>query len=193
MKNFLQNPKVELFATFFKIGLFTFGGGFAMLSLIDHECVAKKGWLTPEEMLDMTAISESTPGPIAINCATFVGYKEQGVSGAAWATFGVVLPSFITLYIISKLFENFAKIKIVNHALLGIRIGVAILIIQTAVKMLASLLDTVPSKPLCLAFFATTLAVILAMNLFGFHLSSIYLIAISAFLGYLVYGRREQK
>ena len=193
MKNFLHSSKMELFATFFKIGLFTFGGGFAMLSLIDHECVTKKGWLTPEEMLDMTAISESTPGPIAINCATFVGYKEQGVSGAAWATFGVVLPSFITLYIISKLFVNFAKITIVNHALLGIRIGVAILIIQTAIKMLASLLDTVPSKPLCLAFFATTLSVILAMNLLGFHLSSIYLIAISAFLGYLVYGRREQK
>ena len=89
---------LELFLTFFKIGLFTFGGGYAMISIIEDNCVERKKWITHEEMMDVTVIAESTPGPIAINCATFVGYRQAGILGAAIATVGMVTPSFFILY-----------------------------------------------------------------------------------------------
>ena len=95
-----MNKLVELFVTFFKIGLFTFGGGYAMISIIEDNCVEQKEWITHDEMMNVTVIAESTPGPIAINCATFVGYKVAGMMGAVFATFGVVLPSFVIILII---------------------------------------------------------------------------------------------
>ena len=91
----------ELFLTFAKIGMFTFGGGYAMISLIDHECVERKHWLTSDELMDMTVIAESTPGPIAINCATYTGYKKAGILGAVTATLGMVIPSFVIILLIS--------------------------------------------------------------------------------------------
>ena len=87
-----------LFLTFFKIGLFTFGGGYAMISIIEDTCVRKKKWITDEEMINMTVIAESTPGPIAINCSTYIGYKQKGLLGAVAATLGVILPSFIIIF-----------------------------------------------------------------------------------------------
>ena len=93
-----MNIVIELFLTFLKIGLFTFGGGYAMISIIENNCVEKKKWITHDEMMDITVIAESTPGPIAINCATFVGYKIAGILGAIAATFGVVAPSFVIIF-----------------------------------------------------------------------------------------------
>ena len=97
----------KLFYTFAKIGLFTFGGGYGMIAIVQDECVEKKKWITHEELATVVAIAESTPGPIAINCATYTGYMQAGVPGALCATIGVTLPSFLIIYLISLFFENF--------------------------------------------------------------------------------------
>ncbi len=186
-------PNAELFLTFAKIGLFTFGGGFAMLSLIDYECVTRKSWLTPSEMLDLVAVSESTPGPIAINSATYVGYKKNGIIGAIWATFGVVLPSFVILFMISKFFVHFMQYKIVAKAFAGVRIGVAILIIQAAVKMLQTMLQEAPNKLICTAFTTVFFAILFTLNLLQINFSTIYLITIAGLLGYAIYGIQGKK
>lgn len=126
----------ELFLTFAKIGMFTFGGGYAMISLIDHECVERKHWLTSDELMDMTVIAESTPGPVAINCATYTGYKKAGILGAVTATLGMVMPSFVIILLISYFMENLLQVTVIAHAFQGIRIAVSLLIIQTAIKMI---------------------------------------------------------
>ena len=124
----------DLFLTFAKIGLFTFGGGYAMIPLIRNACVEKKRWITHDEMMNVTVIAESTPGPIAINCATFVGYRQKGVAGAAAATAGIVLPSFCIIFLISMFLDHFLEITWIAHAFMGIRAAVGILIVDAAVK-----------------------------------------------------------
>ena len=119
-----------LFLTFLKIGAFTFGGGYAMIPLIQKEIVENKKWLTDDDILEIIAISESTPGPIAINSATFVGYKVCGFWGAALATFGVVLPSFVIIFTISLVLREFQHIRAVQYAFNGIRAGVLALIFK---------------------------------------------------------------
>ena len=119
-----------LFCTFFKIGAFTFGGGYAMIPLIQKEAVEKKGWVTDDDILEIIAIAESTPGPIAINSATFVGYRTCGFWGAACATFGVVLPSFVIILLISYILREFQQIKAVQYAFNGIRAGVVALLFK---------------------------------------------------------------
>ncbi len=132
---------LKLFLTFFEIGLFTFGGGYAMISLIREKALAL-GWLTEEELLNMIAVSESTPGPIAVNMATFVGSTQGGILGSLVATLGVVLPSFIIILLISALIRNFLKYKGVQAFLGGVRPCVVALILATAVTMaLSTLLD----------------------------------------------------
>ena len=126
---------LDLFITFFKIGAFTFGGGYAMIPLIQHETVEKKHWLTDEEILEIVAIAESTPGPIAINSATFVGYKVAGVFGSVAATLGVVLPSFIVISILSFIISAFKENKYVRYAFFGIRAGVLALILKALISM----------------------------------------------------------
>ena len=121
---------LTLFLTFFKIGAFTFGGGYAMIPLIQREIVEKHGWMTDEDILDIFAIAESTPGPIAINSATFVGWRVAGFFGAALATFGVVLPSFVVILLISFLFNEFADLAVVKYAFMGIRAGVLALLVK---------------------------------------------------------------
>ena len=125
----------KLFCIFFKIGAFTFGGGYAMIPLISREVVEKKGWITDEEILDIIAIAESTPGPIAINSATFVGYKVAGFWGAAAATFGVVLPSFVVISLISFVLGQFQQLQTVKYAFFGIRAGVLALLIKALWSM----------------------------------------------------------
>ena len=127
---------LDLFLTFAKIGLFTFGGGYAMIALIENACVEKKSWITHDEMMDVTVIAESTPGPIAINCATYVGYKQKGFAGAVVATLGMVLPSFIIIFLISMFLDNFLDIVWIAHAFMGIKIAVGILILDAALKMI---------------------------------------------------------
>ncbi len=125
----------ELFSTFFKIGAFTFGGGYAMLSLIQREVVENKKWASDEEVLDYYAVAQCTPGVIAVNTATFVGYKKKGVLGAIAATFGVVFPSLIIISVIAAVLQNFMQYTIVGHILAGIRVAVAVLIINAVVTM----------------------------------------------------------
>ena len=120
----------SLFCTFFKIGAFTFGGGYAMIPLIQKEAVENKGWVTDDDILEIIAIAESTPGPIAINSATFVGYRTAGVLGAACATFGVVVPSFVIILAISYVLEQFQELKAVQYAFNGIRAGVLALLFK---------------------------------------------------------------
>lgn len=132
---------LKLFLTFFEIGIFTFGGGYAMISLIREKTLAL-GWLTEEELLNMIAVSESTPGPIAVNMATFVGSSQGGILGSLMATLGVVLPSFVIILLISALIRNFLKYKGVQAFLGGVRPCVVALILATAVTMaLSTLLD----------------------------------------------------
>ncbi len=139
----LENEKTEsrlkknisLFTTFFKIGAFTFGGGYAMIPLIQKETVENKKWITEDDILEIVAIAESTPGPIAINAATFVGYKVGGFFGALFSTLGVVLPSFLIISIISFVLKKFESVKIIKYAFFGIRSGVLALIVKALWSM----------------------------------------------------------
>ena len=121
---------LQLFLTFFKIGAFTFGGGYAMIPLIQKEVVEEKKWITDDDILEIIAIAESTPGPIAINSATFVGYRVCGFWGSFFSTLGVVLPSFVIILIISFVLNEFQNIKAVQYAFNGIRAGVLALLIK---------------------------------------------------------------
>lgn len=175
---------LKLFATFFKIGAFTFGGGYAMISIIENECVSEKKWLTHDEMMDITVVAESTPGPLAINTATFVGYKVGGVLGSAAATCGVVLPSLIIIGIIALFLENFLEIKWVASAFKGIKAAVAFLIFGAGWKMFKKMKKTA----LPIVLFSLALILMLCKNFDLFPVSSILLIVLSAVVGLAVYG-----
>lgn len=175
---------LEMFLTMFKIGLFTFGGGYAMLALIENELVEKKKWIEKEEFLDMVAIAESTPGPIAINSATYIGYKRAGVLGSAAATLGVVLPSFIIIFTISLFLDEFLKFKLVACAFRGIQAGVVYLILSAGIKMLKGLKKT----PMSVAILLTVLILMVAFSVFAINFSSIFFIILSAAVGLVVWG-----
>ena len=130
-----MNKKLSLFLTFFKIGAFTFGGGYAMIPIIQNEIVENKKWISDDDMLEIIAISESTPGPLAINSATFVGYKVAGFWGAVLATAGVVIPSFVIILLISGILNAFKDNRFVKSAFLGIRLGVLALLLKTLISM----------------------------------------------------------
>ena len=165
-----------MFLTFAKIGLFTFGGGYAMLSLIEDSCVEKKRWITHDEMMNVTVIAESTPGPIAINCATYVGYKQKGFSGAAAATFGIVLPSFCIIFLLSMFFDSFLEIPAVAHAFMGIKAAVGILILDAAVKMIGKM----RRKPVPVIIMICSFLIMLAADIFAVRISSVTLMLTSA-------------
>lgn len=169
----------ELFITFFKLGLFTFGGGYAMISLIQSECVDKKKWLTEEELLDIVAIAESTPGPIAINSATYIGHKIGGVLGSIMAVLGVVLPSFAIIYIISLFFDAFIQIEIIAKAFRGIQCAIGVIILTAGIKMLNKL----PKSTLSIIIFSLTLIITIVLDLIAVNLSSIILILIAGVIG----------
>lgn len=126
---------LKLFITFFKIGAFTFGGGYAMIPIIQHEVVEKNHWVTDDDILEIIAISESTPGPIAINSATFIGYRICGFWGSFFSTLGVVLPSFVIILLISFVLNEFQELKAVQYAFNGIRAGVLALLVKALVGM----------------------------------------------------------
>ena len=127
---------LDLFLTFAKIGLFTFGGGYAMIAMIENTCVERKKWISHDEMMNVTVIAESTPGPIAINCATFTGYKKAGFPGAVAATLGIIVPSFVIVYLISMFLDHFLEVAIIANAFKGIKIAVGILILDAAITMI---------------------------------------------------------
>ena len=166
---------LELFLTFAKIGLFTFGGGYAMISIIEDICVTKKNWITHEEMMNMTVIAESTPGPIAINCATFVGHKQGGIPGSVAATVGIVLPSFVIIYLISGVLDHFLEITLIANAFKGIKIGVGVLIFRVALTMLQKM----AKKPLPRILAGCACAFVLLGNLLAVKISSIALMLLA--------------
>ena len=185
-----QNILWELFSTLFKIGLFTFGGGYAMIAFFESEFVEKKKWLDKDEFLNMVAIAESTPGPIAINSATYVGYKKAGIVGSACATFGVVLPSFIIIYIISLFLDAFLSLELVGYAFRGIQAGVVYLILSAGVKMLKGM----DRNPLSVIIMCTVLALMIAFSVLAVSFSAIYFILIAGLVGLVAYyliGKRK--
>lgn len=187
----------ELFFTFAKIGTFTFGGGYAMISLIDHECVEKKQWITSDELMDITVIAESTPGPIAINCATYTGYRKAGVAGAVMATLGMILPSFFIILVISMCMDNLLQYPVVVNAFRGIRVAVGFLIIRAAVKMICKMLKKssadIPDRIRSVSVAAVSFGITLALDLQGIRFSTIYLIVTAGLFGYFLYFRPERK
>ena len=184
-----QNILWELFSTLFKIGLFTFGGGYAMIAFFESEFVEKKKWLDKDEFLNMVAIAESTPGPIAINSATYVGYKKAGVIGSACATLGVVLPSFIIIYIISLFLDAFLSFELVGYAFRGIQAGVVYLILSAGIKMLKGM----DRNPLSVIIMCSVLVLMVAFSVLAVSFSAIYFILIAGVIGLAAYliGKRK--
>lgn len=182
-----QTRTRALFATFFKIGAFTFGGGYAMVALLEHEFVEEKQWVTREEFLDMVAIAESTPGPMAVNSATYIGYKLEGVPGAAASTLAVCLPSFAVIYAISLFFDQFLQLSVVSSAFRGIQVCVVYLVLSAGLKMLKNLKKNAFSR-------AVLAAVLLAMvncSVLAVSFSSIFYILLSGAAGLAVYGVQQ--
>jgi len=177
----------ELFYIFAKIGLFTFGGGYAMISIIEEACVERKKWITHEEMMNMTVIAESTPGPIAINCATYVGYKLAGFVGAAVATFGMVLPSFAVIFAISYFLDNFLEITLIANAFQGIKIAVGILIFDAAITMIRKM----PKKILPRMIMACAFVIMMLINIFSWSFSSINLMLIAGILSLIIFAVKK--
>ena len=187
-----MNLLLDLFLTFAKIGLFTFGGGYAMIAMIENNCVEKKKWITHDEMMNITVIAESTPGPIAINCATFTGYKKAGFIGALAATFGIIVPSFAVIYLISTFLDNFLELTIIANAFKGIKIAVGILILDAAITMIRKM----HKKKLPRAIMICSCLVMLCINIFAWNFSSISLMLVAAIVSlsiFIAQGSPEQK
>lgn len=169
---------LDLFCAFFRIGLFTFGGGYAMLPLLQREIVEKKHWATEEELLDYFAVGQCTPGIIAVNTATFVGFKEKKLSGAIFATLGIVSPSLVIITVIAALLSNFAHIAAVQNAFAGIRVAVCVLILNSIVKLWKK---SVADKLTLGVFIAVFLGSVLLS-----HVSPVVFIVAAAVLGIVV-------
>ena len=174
---------LKLFLTMFKIGLFTFGGGYAMIAVFENEFVSNKKWIEQEEFTDLIAIAESTPGPIAINSSTYIGYKVAGILGSVFATLGMVLPSLLIIFIISLFLNEFLQIQLVSKAFKGIQACVAFLILSAGLKMFIKSKKTIFS---IIVFALVCLSVILC-TIFGVDFSSIYYILLGALAGLIVY------
>lgn len=174
---------LQLFFNFLKIGLFTFGGGYAMVVLIEHELVEKKKWIERDDYYDMLAIAESTPGPIAINSATFIGYRLLGVLGSITATIAVCIPSVVIIFLISLFLDAFLEITLVAYAFKGIQACVAFLILNAGVKMIKKLKKT----PLSIALLSIVTVAYIILSLFAVKFSSIFYILIGAGAGVIAY------
>lgn len=187
----VKNKLTQLFFTFLKIGAFTFGGGYAMIALLEHEFIEKKKWMDKDEFLNMVAVAESTPGPVAVNSATYLGYRVGGAVGAALSTLAVSIPSFVIIFIISLFFDRFLSLTYVAYAFKGIQVCVVYLIASAGVKMLRGLEKNV----LSCVIMAVVLVVMTAFSITAVSFSSIFYILISGAVGWLVYmlGRLGKK
>lgn len=188
----MKNKCLDLFLTFLKIGATTFGGGYAMIPILKHEFVEKKGWINDDEMLEMIAISESTPGPVAINMATFIGYKEKKVLGSILSTLGVIIPSIVIIFIISLFFNRFIDNVYVSYCFTGIKCCVCFLILKVGLELIMKMKKKLfPIIVLTLSFLVATL-----VQIYSLKFSSIYLILIGATLGifmYLLYYKNKEE
>ena len=174
---------LNLFLTMLKIGLFTFGGGYAMIALLENEFVSKRKWIEKDEFLDMVAIAESTPGPIAINAATYIGYKMLGVLGSLTATVAVCIPSFVIIYTISLFFDAFLSFTLVSYAFRGIQVCVIWLILSAGLKMLKQMKKT----PLHIVILSAAIICMAAFSVLSVSFSTIFYILISGSIGLFVY------
>ena len=174
---------LSLFLTMLKIGLFTFGGGYAMIALLENEFVEKKKWLEKDEFLDVAAIAESTPGPIAINAATYIGYKNTGMIGSMIATLGICIPSFVIIYAISLFLDAFLSLTLVAYAFKGIQICVVYLILTAGLKMLKQMKKTAFN----IIIVSITIICMVVFSLFSVKFSTIFYILISGACGVVVY------
>ena len=172
-----------LMLTMLKIGLFTFGGGYAMLALLENEFVSKQKWMEKDEFLDMAAIAESTPGPIAINAATYIGYKQFGILGSVFATLGICLPSFLIIYLISLFFDAFLSLTYVQYAFRGIQVCVVYLILNAGIKMFKQMKK---SRFNLIVIFATIICMLIS-SMFALNFSTVIYILISGAAGLVVY------
>lgn len=188
---FKKNILLNLFYTFCKIGLFTLGGGYAMIALLHRECVKKNNWISSDELMEVTTIAESTPGPIALNCATYTGYKKYGILGALVATSAMILPSTIIIYIIYSIFENILSYPFIVNLFKGMHIGVAILIIQAGINMSIKILNKSKNKKKPVIVMSTFFTIFFFINIMKINFSTIYLIFIAAILGNYIYGNNK--
>ena len=178
-----MNIYLDLFLTFAKMGACTFGGGYAMLPILQREVVEKKGWATDEELTDYYAVGQCTPGIIAVNTATFIGFKYKGILGGVVATLGVVFPSVVIITVIAAFLSQFDQYPVVQHALVGINAAVVALIASSVVKLGKTSLKN-----------AVSVAIFLVVLALGFWagVSPVILIVISGVVGYVVYGLLKQ-
>ena len=167
---------IELFLSFFKIGLLTFGGGYAMIPIIQREVVEKRKWLSGNDILDILAISESTPGPIAVNAATYVGYRVMGVLGSIVATLALAIPSFTIIFTISLFYETFMTWSVVNAAFKGLKVGVVILLFLAVIKLSKS----VKKERIGLIIFLVTLTLMLLFTFLEIKIPSVLIIFIAS-------------
>ena len=177
----------KLFYTFAKIGLFTFGGGYGMIAIVQDECVDKKKWITDDEFATVLTIAESTPGPIAINCATYTGYAQGGIAGSIAATFGVVLPSFVIIYLISSFFNNLLEFEIVANAFKGIQVGVGLIILRAGFNLYKKM----KKNAFTIAILIIACLIMLAINFLSLSFSTIYMLIIAGVIG-AVYGQIQR-
>ena len=175
---------LNLFLTMFKIGLFTFGGGYAMIALLENEFVSKKEWIEKDEFLDMVAIAESTPGPIAINAATYIGYKMLGFLGSFTATVAVCIPSFVIIYAISLFFDAFLSITLVSYAFRGIQVCVIWLILSAGLKMLKQMKKTAFN----ILILSAVILCMMAFSVLSVSFSTIFYILLSGGIGVFIYA-----
>lgn len=178
---------LTLFLSYFKIGLFTFGGGYAMIALIEREFVVRKKWINEVELYEIIAIAESTPGPIAINCATFVGYKIMGFIGSFLATLAVCIPSFAIIYLISVFYDAFMALTAVAYAFEGIKAGIAVMITTAGINMIRK----AKKNGFAIGVFLLSFAAAACIDIFNLNFSTIYLILIGAALGIILQIARD--
>lgn len=178
-----MNELFDLFKTFFRIGGLTFGGGYAMLPMLEKEVVEQRKWTTSEELLDYYAVGQATPGIIAVNTATFVGYKVRGIIGAIFATLGVVFPSLVIILIIASFLQNFAQYEVVKHSFSGVRVAVAVLVLNAIINLWKnSVVDKIG-----VVIFAVTFILGAFLNI-----SPIYIVIGASVLGLILKFRREK-
>lgn len=178
-----QASLLSLFLVMLKIGLFTFGGGYAMLALLEDELILRRQWIRREEFADMAAISESTPGPVAINSATYIGYRIGGVPGAIVATLGVCIPSFVIIFLISLFFDAFLSLKIVGYAFRGVQVGVIYLIASAGLRMLKASEKT----PLAWVLFLSVFLCMVLFSLLSVTFSSVFYILIAGTIAVMIF------
>ena len=174
-----KNKLLVLFLTMLKVGLFTFGGGYAMIPLIQKETVENQKWITDDDILEIIAIAESTPGPIAINCASFAGFLQAGTAGAAAATLGMIVPSFLIIYAVSRFLTAYTEIRWIAAALQGIRIAAGILVADAGFNMLRKMKKT----PFRTAVVLSAFLAVIVFSILSLHVSSILLMTAAAVAG----------